>query len=1221
MSRPTSAVFLAALLGIWLPGCLQDARLPDLGACSDTPDVANFEYGQVGVGSCLASPADLRVRPDPTDPDNYFLFVVNSNSRGNFRGSSLLSIDASSIDESCAINGMHEVSSSVLGMQEFAGRIDFEDASGLALVTNRHSGRFEGALTDVVFTVDASDPRDLRFSDAGPSSWGPYRFVTVPADPWSVRINPAIGRAYVLGLTTHEVSALDLNTSPLSFVDMHGERSTSEASFVDADGSGSDPDFTLVGVNDVLLENEQIYITFVGGTTRLYYPSASHDGGAALLQADTGDGANFNLLPGGPVLVGSESWAAAGLGAGVVGRVGEELEAFIAGVASDGVRSIGSARAVVHALDWTLAPSPSLSPSAAGWDAAGLADPDSVLIDDEYRVVYTGGAGLGRGIGHARGASMESLVRDGDPALDGGGDGAVLLPAAGGFDAVSVGSPALVRRGDTGEFLLWYSGHSDESFAGTGDSVPAGLSIGLARSDDGVQYIRTDRGIGGTAQVLQPGVAGTWDSAAVTAASVYFDNGRFHLWYQGFDGEQWRTGRAVSIDGVEWAKDARNPLFTEPIAARVGGVPQRAFALKASQGGYYRIEGDISGVVTQYAFEGSLYDSNLSPVHFEVVGGQALGLGGAGSVDANGASSPSAVGNGAVFYTGHSGSTRRLVAGRDLGVGVQHGKAVRLRGFVGSLAGLGGSAPSLPVLSPEARQATDGTTLVAFTTTGGIALAQGAGTVSKAATELDAAAGGVLVVSPGAEDAFDALAVQAPALVLDAADGVQRLYYSGLGEGGWKIGMLSSTDGLTWTRAGEGGLVFDRGPAGSWDDFSVQSPTVLWDEGLGLFRMWYVGSDGGLTRVGYATSADGLAWQRHVDSQGVGQWIFEGASLPFVDSSALSPNVIRLNDGSLEMWFEGQLSGVPRLGRARSEDGLLWASITNPTTSGDFFTLRSTRGDEDPETGIDLGDNSNSPRFIDGFAISGAGASEMIISPDGHFGIIANKRLSFLVVVDLHDDSDEVSGYIDSNFNDIEAVIRIPQVHGMVGTRDMAFSPDGSELFVLESPLINPAAAETAFGTEAFLRLDWTQISDSDESVAIREGMIIGYLPLARGDERDQGYPNDVSVGAGSMALSADGSRAYVLNFNDNSMYILDLEAGARGAVIDIIRGLDENPWEVELSPDGRRAYVATSHGISMGAVQHSTLLVIDIDESSLSYGDVLTRLSNVGSRSEAGCE
>ena len=1041
---------------------------------------------------------------------------------------------------------------------------------------------------------------------------------------WCSQWMPRISGRFVLvthGPTTHQVSALDLTTTPLSFVDMHGERSTSQASFVDADGSGSDPDFMLVGVNDVLLENEQLQISFVGGTTRLYYPAQDSDGSSVVRQADTGDGATFNLLPGGAVLTGTQDWAAAGLGAGVVGRVGEELEALLAGESAEGVRSIGSARAVVHALDWTLAASPSLVPTTGGWDAAGLADPDAILVDSEYHVVYTGGAGLGRGIGHATGSSIEALSRSGNEELEGGTDGAVLLPTGGGFDSVSVGSPALVRRGDTGEFLLWYSGHADAGFDGSAGTVPAGLAIGLARSDDGVHYVRTDQGIGGTAQVLEPGPAGSWDSQAVTAASAYFDNGRFHLWYQGFDGEQWRVGRAVSIDGVQWTKDTRNPVFDEAVASRVGGVPQRAFALKASQGGYYRVEGDISGVVSQYAFEGSVYDSNLSPVTFEVVGGQALGLGEVGDIDADGVSSASAIGNGAVFYTGHAGSARRLAVGRDLGVGVQRGSAVRLRGFSDALAGLNGSAPSLPVTAAEARFGADGVTQVAFVTSGGIALAQGEVSVSKGETVLDAAAGGVLVVGPGVEGAFDEFGVTAPSLVLDASDGVHRLYYSGQGETGFEIGMLSSSDGLTWTREGQDGLVFERGPAGSWDDFSVQDPTVIWDEAQGLFLMWYVGSDGGQTRVGYASSSDGVNWQRHLDAQGVGQWVFDGAELPFVEGSALAPSVTRRADGYLEMWFEGQLSGVPRLGRARSEDGLVWAPVTNPTTAGDFFTLRSTRGDEDPQTGIDLGDNSSSPRFIDGFAISGAGASEMILSPDGHFGVIANKRIRFLVVVDLHDDSDEESGYIDANFNDIEAVIQIPQVHGMVGTRDMAFSSDGTELFVLESPLINQSSPETAFGTEAFLRLDWTQITDSDESVAIREGIVTGYLPLARGNERDQGYANDVSVGAGSMALSADDSRAYVLNFNDNSMYVLDLAAGARGAVVEIIRGLDENPWEVELSPDGRRAYVATSYGITTGSVQHSTLLVVDIDESSASFGEVITRLSNIGSRSEAGCE
>ena len=287
MSRPATAIFLLVLVGSWLPGCVQDARLPDLGACSESPEGGNFEYGQVGVGDCLASPADLRVRPDPTDPDNHFLVVVNSNSRGNFQGSSLLSIDASSIDVTCPVNGMHELTTAALGVEDFAGRVAFAD-DGLALLGQRQTGGEDGVLTDIVFTIDASDPRALSWSPAGPNAWGPHRYITVPSDPWTIEINPWDGRAWVLSLTHHLVNALDLVSDPIEFVDLHGDRSVGSARFVDADGSGSSPDFRLVGINETRLRNETLSITYFGGTVRLYVPVLPEDGGPRALRPAAG---------------------------------------------------------------------------------------------------------------------------------------------------------------------------------------------------------------------------------------------------------------------------------------------------------------------------------------------------------------------------------------------------------------------------------------------------------------------------------------------------------------------------------------------------------------------------------------------------------------------------------------------------------------------------------------------------------------------------------------------------------------------------------------------------------------------------------------------------------------------------------------------------------------------------------------------------------------------
>ena len=69
-----------------------------------------------------------------------------------------------------------------------------------------------------------------------------------------------------------------------------------------------------------------------------------------------------------------------------------------------------------------------------------------------------------------------------------------------------------------------------------------------------------------------------------------------------------------------------------------------------------------------------------------------------------------------------------------------------------------------------------------------------------------------------------------------------------------------------------------------------------------------------------------------------------------------------------------------------------------------------------------------------------------------------------------------------------------------------------------------------------------------------------------------------------------------------------------------MIYGLDENPWEVVLSPDERVAYVATSYGVQQNGAQHSTIQVVDIDEASPTFGRVLTRLTNLESRSDHGC-
>ena len=1200
----------AGVLALGLSSCLVDAPQPDLGDCSVPPEGRDvYEYGEIGIGTCLASPSDIQVLPDPEDPTNYFLVVANSNARVNFSGSSLLSIDAASIDLTCPANGMHELGTNALAMREFAGRFDRDPATGLTLLTSRYSGGFEGDEHDAVFVLDTSDPRDLQFSDLAPRETGPYRWLRVPRDPWSVRVDPATGRAWLLSIIDHTVSSVDLLSDPIALQDLYGERSTSPALFEDVDGSGSAPDFTLIGVNDDALRDEQLTLTFVVGTTRLYFPGVDGQGSFGLFQADSGDGRSFHVLPGGSVLGTDRPWNVGGFGAASIAADAEGLFGLIAGVDEAGLSSIGYIESPEQALNWSANSSVVLAPALEGWDADGVAHPDWIAWESSVLGFYSGGAGLGQAIGRARGSSLSSLSRSGDPDLADTSEGLVLEASDAGFDAAAVFGPSVLVHGDTGEVHLYYAGHADLAAE---SGVPVGTAIGLATSSDARSFIRPVDG-----PVLSPGEPGDWDSEAVAFPSVFYDNGRYQMWYQGWDGSEWATGRALSVDGRSWTKDPANPVFAGVFDSE--GEPTRAFAFKASPGGYYRIDGTVSGDAIDYALEGEIYETTGTPILFRVVGGQALGRGPEGAHDVDGVFAPSAVSDSYVLYVGQRGTSQRAAVALDNGAALTSIAAIEFEGFGGGLDGLNGTEPTANVPDLSATSTPDGELLVALQSEFGIAFAQGTPAVGTNTVTGFVGLPATSLLTVGEPTSFDGVSVGSPSLLL-AADDSLLLFYEGSDGSRQAIGLATSEDGSVWTRHGEG-PVFSRGASGGWDDAWVGSPSVVLDD-EGLFHLWYVGSDGSSDRVGYATSADGLSWNRHVDASGVSVPVFDGAGLPFALDGVARPSVT-LTDEGFEMWFEGLTDGVSRIGRAWSRDGVTWTPVLNPTTAGDRFTIATTRGDDDATSAIQLGDDSSNPRFIDGFVVHGAGATEMILSPDGERAVISNKRAPFLIVLDLQDNSTEE--WTDANRFDIEGIIRVPQAHGMVGMRDLHFGPEGF-LWATMSPLIvpeaQPAEDPIRYGTEALIKIDWAQVEaeDLDKPEAWLD-LVVGYTPLARGIEEDEGYRTEVSVAASSFAMRADGSRAYVTNFNENSLYILKLDGSARGSVLKMIRGLDENPWEVVLSPDENLAFVATTYGVRERGAQHSTIQVIDVDETSPTFGSVLTRLTNLESRSDHGCD
>jgi hypothetical protein len=96
-----------------------------------------------------------------------------------------------------------------------------------------------------------------------------------------------------------------------------------------------------------------------------------------------------------------------------------------------------------------------------------------------------------------------------------------------------------------------------------------------------------------------------------------------------------------------------------------------------------------------------------------------------------------------------------------------------------------------------------------------------------------------------------------------------------------EIAAATSKDGVTWKKRG---VVLGRGAGNAWDSLKTGRPSVLYEGGV--FKMWYDGqpSDAAVAAdktaaavrrsgraAGYATSRDGLTWERHA------QPVLEGA--------------------------------------------------------------------------------------------------------------------------------------------------------------------------------------------------------------------------------------------------------------------------------------------------------------------------------------------------------
>ena len=143
-----------------------------------------------------------------------------------------------------------------------------------------------------------------------------------------------------------------------------------------------------------------------------------------------------------------------------------------------------------------------------------------------------------------------------------------------------------------------------------------------------------------------------------------------------------------------------------------------------------------------------------------------------------------------------------------------------------------------------------------------------------------------------------------------------HLWFTGQDNGHSFIGYATSPDGIHWQRATEKPVLSSTEP---WEKVAVMCPHVEWDEALGLFRMWYsAGEQMEPNAIGYATSPDGKAWTKLPTNP-----IFAAdPANPWEKHKVTAAQVIHHRDSYLMFYIGFRDENHAQIGLARSPDGL-----------------------------------------------------------------------------------------------------------------------------------------------------------------------------------------------------------------------------------------------------------------------------------------------------------
>ena len=191
----------------------------------------------------------------------------------------------------------------------------------------------------------------------------------------------------------------------------------------------------------------------------------------------------------------------------------------------------------------------------------------------------------------------------------------------------------------------------------------------------------------------------------------------------------------------------------------------------------------------------------------------------------------------------------------------------------------------------------------------------------------------VLGLGPGS---FESQVVYFPTVYYDGT--IYRMWYAGTNGNTDCVGYATSSDGIAWVKDTLHNPVINVGSPGSWDDTGVDPGPVKYDGTT--FEMIYNGYSGQLFQAGYATSTDGITWNKADDP------VLEAGSVSSWDYPRANPTAVVYNPylSKYFMFYSGGTFLHWKIGYATAD------SFNGSWTKNPSVLMEGTPGEWDSQT-------------------------------------------------------------------------------------------------------------------------------------------------------------------------------------------------------------------------------------------------------------------------------